>query len=148
MGTASDKRRAEIVQMLIQAADHIADAVGSGRLGFDYAVKEYVAQSEDELAEAFGEYVRALGLGDETQRITSAAQSCRNKKVRRRVLTGIADGFVQTALRGPQPFYLQLWYTTPHVEIGTDSTGHVFRGSAPRPAPRHAGLYSTAPFPT
>jgi arylsulfatase A-like enzyme len=63
------------------------------------------------------------------------------------VFTGIADSFVQSALSGSEPFYLQVWYTTPHVEIGTDSTGHVFSGSAPRPAPRHVGLYSTEPFP-
>jgi len=64
------------------------------------------------------------------------------------VLTGIATNFVRASAPSPQPFYLQLWYTTPHVEEGADSTGHDYSDQPPRPAPRDVGLYKTAPFPT
>jgi len=63
------------------------------------------------------------------------------------VFTNLASSFVASALPDSGPFYLQLWYTSPHVEQGTDSTGHKFNNTAPRPAPRHVGMYSTAPFP-
>jgi hypothetical protein len=99
MGAVSDKRRAEIVRLLRQAVDYIADAVGSGRLGFDYAVKEYVEQSENELATAFEEYVQALGMGDETQRTSSEEGSRRAREIRRRVLSKIADHFDVPELR-------------------------------------------------
>ena len=36
-----------------------------------------------------------------------------------------------TSAASPQPFYLQVWYTAPHVEEGTDSTGRTFTGDAP-----------------
>ena len=64
------------------------------------------------------------------------------------VLTRLATDFVRTSAPQAQPFYLQLWYTAPHVEEGTDSTGQSYNDQPPRPAPRHRGLYSNAPFPT
>ena len=99
MGAMNDKRRAQIVQLLSQAVDYIADAVGSGRLGFDYAVKEYVEQSENELAAAFEEYVRALGMGNETQRTSSEEESRRAKEIRRQVPSSIADHFDMPEVR-------------------------------------------------
>ncbi len=64
------------------------------------------------------------------------------------VLTRLATEFVQTSAPQAQPFYLQLWYTAPHVEEGTDSTGQNYNDQAPRPARRHKGLYDNTAFPT
>jgi hypothetical protein len=93
MGAVTDARRAEIVRLLSDAVDSLLDAVGSGRLGFDYAVKEYVETSDNELSRAFRQYVQALDLGDETERIESDAESARSKEVRREVLLSIAHHF-------------------------------------------------------
>ena len=62
------------------------------------------------------------------------------------VLTGLATDFVKGAAGGSQPFYLQLWYTAPHAELGTDSHGVTYT-DAPRPAPRDAGRYASATLP-
>jgi arylsulfatase A-like enzyme len=64
------------------------------------------------------------------------------------VLTRLAVDFVKKSAPRAQPFYLQVWYTAPHAEEGTDNTGRTFDGEPPRPAPRHAGLYGNVPFPT
>ena len=42
-----------------------------------------------------------------------------------------------------QPLYMNLWYTAPHNEQGTDSH-KVTYNTAPRPAPRHVGSFGTA----
>ncbi len=63
------------------------------------------------------------------------------------VLTGLALDFVEDAAPRPEPFYLQLWYTAPHSEQGTDSTGRKFN-DAPRPAPRHENLEVADEFPS
>jgi len=70
--------------MLSEAVDTWSAAVESGRLGFDYAVKEYVEQTENELSRAFQGYVRAL-----SNRQTDEDSS----EVRRRALTEIAEHF-------------------------------------------------------
>jgi hypothetical protein len=81
------------VRWLSEAADYLLDAVGSGRLGFDYAVKEYVELSEDELSRAFQGYVQALGLGDETSRASSKEERERNEEIRRVELHKLARQF-------------------------------------------------------
>jgi N-acetylglucosamine-6-sulfatase len=62
------------------------------------------------------------------------------------VLTRLATEFVQQAAQRPEPFYLQLWYTAPHSEQGTDSRGTTYR-DAPRPAPRHRAKFRAASLP-
>jgi hypothetical protein len=61
------------------------------------------------------------------------------------VLTRLATGFVRDATPQAQPFYLQLWYTAPHAELGTDIRGATYK-DAPRPAPRHLDRYASARF--
>ena len=63
------------------------------------------------------------------------------------VITRISREFVEDTAPEADPFYLQVWYTAPHVELGTDSRGRRWNGSAPRPAPRHRGAFATAPMP-
>jgi hypothetical protein len=75
----------QVVEYLVDAVDSFADAVGSGRLGFDYAVKEYVEQTDNELSRAFAGYVEAMVTGPE------AGQS--NDDVRRSALLRIARQF-------------------------------------------------------
>jgi len=92
VGTVSDKRRAEIVRMLRVAVDSFADAVGSGRLGFDHAVAEYVERTDNELSRAFKDYVealRALRQAPPAER----AQRPSSEEVRREVLWKITDHF-------------------------------------------------------
>ena len=62
------------------------------------------------------------------------------------VLTGLATQFVRDAAPRAEPFYLQLWYTAPHSEQGTDSKGNRYN-DAPRPAPRHVDEFSSASLP-
>ncbi len=63
------------------------------------------------------------------------------------VITRISREFVEDTAPEADPFYLQVWYTAPHVELGTDSRGRRWNGSAPRPALRHRGSFATAPMP-
>ena len=93
MGAANPERRAEIVQSLSEAADYLLDAVGSGRLGFDHAVQEYVEQLDNELSQAFQGYEQALGLGDETSRTSTAEERTRNEEIRRVELRKLALHF-------------------------------------------------------
>ena len=54
------------------------------------------------------------------------------------VITRISREFVEDAAPEAQPFYLQVWYTAPHVELGTDSRGQQLgtTGAPPGAAPR------------
>ena len=79
-----DEQRRHVVQMLSEAIDAWSAAVGSGRLGFDYAVAEYVEQTDNELSQAFQAYVQAL-LNRQTDEDSS--------EIRRRTLTEIAAHF-------------------------------------------------------
>jgi hypothetical protein len=92
MGTVSDKRRAEIAQMLREAVDSFADAVGSGRLGFDYAVAEYVERTDNELSRAFKEYVEALRAFRQAPP-EEGEERPSSEEVRRAALQKIADRF-------------------------------------------------------
>ncbi len=64
------------------------------------------------------------------------------------VITRISRDFVEDTAPEADPFYLQVWYTAPHVEQGRDSRGRRWNGGAPRPAPRHRDSYAAAPMPT
>ncbi|TFG45016.1 MAG: hypothetical protein E4H40_08755 [Candidatus Brocadiia bacterium] len=93
MKAVNNDRRTEIVTLLSGAVDSLADAVASGRLGFDYAVKEYVEQSDNELSRVLQEYVQALQLGDEPKRISSEDESRSREEVRRAILGKLARHF-------------------------------------------------------
>ncbi len=56
-------RQSEIVRSLSEAVNSMIDTVGSGRFGFDYAVREYTQQAHGELALAFEDYLQAMGIG-------------------------------------------------------------------------------------
>ena len=145
MGTANAERRAEIVQLLSQAIDSIADAVGSGRLGFDYAVKEYVEQSENELASAFKEYVRALNIGNEIERTSSKEKGQRAKEIRRQVLLQIADRFDVPELRT----FVAALLESQDKELSLIKTLHNQAEQLRRPIPRHdpTGTYTRGAHP-
>ena len=61
MAVLNDERHAGIIKLLGEAVDSLIDAIESGRVGFDGAVKEYAEQSDNELSRAFKEYVKAMG---------------------------------------------------------------------------------------
>jgi arylsulfatase A-like enzyme len=63
------------------------------------------------------------------------------------VITRISRDFVTSSAPEDEPFYLQVWYTAPHVELGTDSRGRDWDDRAPRPAPRHQDAHRAAPMP-
>jgi len=67
----NNANRAKIIRLLSEAVDMLIEAIGSGRLGFDYAIKEYVEKYNNELSRALREYVQALKMGNETQRYPS-----------------------------------------------------------------------------
>jgi hypothetical protein len=79
-----DEQRRHVVQMLSEAVDAWSASVGSGRLGFDYAVAEYVEQTDNELSRAFQGYVQVL-LNRQTDEDSS--------EIRRRTLTEISAHF-------------------------------------------------------
>ena len=93
MGPVSDKRRVEVVQMLREAVDALADAVGSGRLGFDHAVREYVERTDNELSRAFQGYVQALFLDRQSLPAEGEDERPSADEIRRVALIEIADRF-------------------------------------------------------
>jgi hypothetical protein len=64
MEALNDRRHAEMVKSLSEAVDSLINAIESGRVGFDYAVKEYADQSDNELARTFKEFAKEMKLGD------------------------------------------------------------------------------------
>ena len=50
MEALTNERHPKIVKSLSEAVDSVMTAIASGRLGFDYAVKEYADQSDSELS--------------------------------------------------------------------------------------------------
>jgi len=80
--------------LLCEAVDTLIETIGSGRLGFDHAIREYVEMSDNELSRALRDYVQALKMCDETQRRLSEEEkdTCR-MEVRREVLRKIANYF-------------------------------------------------------
>jgi tight adherence protein C len=89
----NNANRAKIIRLLSEAVDMLIEAVGSGRLGFDYAIKEYVDKYNNELSRALREYVQTLKMGNETQRYPSEEEEARLMEVRREALNKIAKDF-------------------------------------------------------
>jgi len=89
----NNANRAKIIRLLSEAVDMLIEAVGSGRLGFDYAIKEYVEKYNNELSRALREYVQMLKMGNETQRYPSEEEEARLMEVRREALNKIAKDF-------------------------------------------------------
>ena len=90
MGDPKNERQTRIVRELVDMIATVGDAVWSGRLGFDYAVKEYVEGSDSELSRAMREYVTAMRLGDETARVPDPDESSYRESVRRETLRSVA----------------------------------------------------------
>lgn len=64
MEPSHNGKHAEMITLLSEALDALIDAIESGRVGFDYAVKEYADQADNELASAFQAFVREMKLAD------------------------------------------------------------------------------------
>jgi hypothetical protein len=65
MEALNDKRHLEMVKLLSEAVDSLVDATETRGLAFDGAVKEYAEQSDNELSQAFKEYVKAMQMSYE-----------------------------------------------------------------------------------
>ena len=79
-------RQSDIVRSLSEAVNSMIDTVGSGRFGFDYAIREYAHQAHGELALAFEEYVQAMGVGG-----VPLGAMPNSESVRRDALCALAD---------------------------------------------------------
>ncbi len=90
MGALNDRRHAEMVKSLSEAVDSLINAIESGRVGFDYAVKEYADQSDNELARTFKEFAKEMKLGD-SQPIYSDDQIPDLRDERREALLKVAE---------------------------------------------------------
>lgn len=90
MAPFNNKRRTEIIKLLSEAVDSLINTIESGRAGFDYAVKEYADQSDNELASAFREFVKAMKLGDR-QPIYSEDEIPDLRDERREALLNVAE---------------------------------------------------------
>jgi pilus assembly protein CpaF len=66
MTTTQPNRRLEIARLLHDAVEKIKPLPDS-EWAFDYAVRNYVVQHDNEMSRQLAEYVKALGLGDEAQ---------------------------------------------------------------------------------
>jgi|GEM_PF-2159608 len=64
METLNNGKNTEMVKFLSGMVDSMIDAIKSGRVGFDYAVKEYTDQSDNELSSAFKGFVKEMKMGD------------------------------------------------------------------------------------
>ena len=64
MEALKDEERIEMIRLLSEAVNSMIKGIESGRVGFDYAVKEYADQSNNELAGAFKEFARQMKLAD------------------------------------------------------------------------------------
>ena len=88
----NDVNHAEIIRLLCEAVDTLIDSIGSGRLGFDHAVMEYVETFDNMFSRALQDYVKAIEACNETQQRLSEAEKDphRIEEVRREVLHKIA----------------------------------------------------------
>jgi Flp pilus assembly protein TadB len=95
MTRRNQQQRARITGQLAEMVDGLNAAVGSGRLSFDHAIREYVEISDGELAESFQVYVEALGLGPATVRDPGLGETAsgRHTEVRRAILQRIAERY-------------------------------------------------------
>lgn len=64
MELSNNGKHIEIITLLNEALNALIDAIESGRVGFDYAVKEYADQADNELASAFQAFVKEMKLAD------------------------------------------------------------------------------------
>jgi hypothetical protein len=90
MEALNDRRHAEMVKSLSEAVDSLINAIESGRVGFDYAVKEYADQSDNELARTFKEFAKEMKLGD-SQPIYSDDEIPDLRDERREALLKVAE---------------------------------------------------------
>lgn len=81
---------AETAQTFRRAVDYLVEAVGTGRLGFDYAVREYAQVFDNDVARAFQEFVRVMGLGTELMREVRPESLPQDQALRRDALAAIA----------------------------------------------------------
>jgi len=79
-----------MVKSLSEAVDSLINAIESGRVGFDYAVKEYADQSDNELARTFKEFAKEMKLGD-SQPIYSDDEIPDLRDERREALLKVAE---------------------------------------------------------
>jgi pilus assembly protein CpaF len=93
MTTVDLTRRVEVTRLLYDAAQKITKPLAAGERGFDYAVRDYVAQHDNEMAQALAEYVKALGSGDENEKIVSEEEGKEAHRIRHHVLLALARHF-------------------------------------------------------
>ena len=60
MDTLNNTKNVEIVRQLSEAIEVMIDSIESGRIGFDYAIKVYVDQSDNELSSALQHFVTEI----------------------------------------------------------------------------------------
>lgn len=90
----NDVSRTEITRLLCEAVDTLIESIGSGRLGFDHAIKEYVETFDNALSQALQDYVQALKMFYETLlHLSEEEKGTRMMEVRRKVLHKIAKDF-------------------------------------------------------
>ena len=90
----NDVSHAEITRLLCEAVDTLIESIGSGRLGFDHAVMEYVETFDNVLSQALQDYVQALRTFHETQQhLSEEERDNRMMEVRREALHKIAKDF-------------------------------------------------------
>jgi len=84
MQNAHDDRNHEITRSLLGAVDFISDTIGAGWIGFDFSIREYIQNSDGELAEAFKGYVLTLKKAGEV------GETHPKEKLRRAALLDLA----------------------------------------------------------
>ncbi len=82
--------RKKLIQQLYEAVVFWRDSVCAGLLPFDYAVKEYAQTRRNELTDALEVYVRAMELGNETEKEVNEEEGKRLTALRRETLLGLA----------------------------------------------------------
>lgn len=90
---------AETAQTFRRAVDYLVEAVGTGRLGFDYAVREYAQVFDNDVARAFQEFVRVMGLGTELMREVRPESLPQDQALRRDALAAIAAALPLPAVK-------------------------------------------------
>jgi pilus assembly protein CpaF len=90
MDSAPSPDRRLILEQLLSAAIQWRDAIGAGRLPFDYAVREYVNQNANEVSAAFEDYVHKMNLGEENEHEVTENEAAVLTVLRRTALLEIA----------------------------------------------------------
>ena len=71
-----------VSQGLVQFVDYLIEAIGSGRLGFDDAVREYVDTQPGEIEAALQHYVQAMAALEKEQSGDMARMDARRIELR------------------------------------------------------------------